>query len=146
MPTDKDKPPNAEQSSSYWRNLVIAVVSLRSRCYGNNVRRWMKLQEIIHLSIGHSIPFRWIFHCIVAIDTEVYWHYGNNQIAAITRCGALARAHKGFLLENTSVIVTLFLLNLLLENTALSAGSTTVRASDSKGKQQILDVIQSLSK
>ena len=76
-------------ASSYCRNLVIALVPLRSCCYGNNVCRWVKLQQIIHLSISHSITFRCLFHCIFAIDTEVYWHYGNKQIAAITRCGAL---------------------------------------------------------
>ena len=55
--------------------LVVATVwllpwcSLPWRIYGNNVHSWIKLWDINHLLIGHSITFRWKFHCIVAIDT-----------------------------------------------------------------------------
>ena len=50
------------------------------------VKVWI---QINYEGNGHPTPIRYIFYYTVAIDTGVYWHYGNNQIMAITRCTAL---------------------------------------------------------
>ena len=52
------------QQSGYCHSTMY---TLPSCIYGNNIHRWVNLWEINYLGIGHSITFRWIFHCIVAI-------------------------------------------------------------------------------